>query len=99
MTTRRERPMETGDRAYRKVRARFRAQCEKVGQPCHLCGQRIDYTEDSRDPWELDHFYPRSVRPELALDPANFRPAHRSCNRSRGDAPVTPTLGVPSEDW
>lgn len=104
MTRRRDtnRPMETSDRRYRKVRARFRAECEKYDVPCHLCGDKIDYTlDDGRDPnaFECDHFYPRSKRPELAYDPANFRAAHMDCNRSRGDDDVRQTLGVPSEEW
>lgn len=101
MTRRRDpnRAMQTGDYRYRKVRERFRDQCKRVRAVCHLCGQGIDYEPDSSDPFELDHFYARSRRPDLALDPANFRPAHRSCNRSRGDKDVRPTLGVPSEDW
>ncbi|WP_411815857.1 HNH endonuclease [Gordonia sp. SND2] len=87
------------DHAYRQAREKYRAKCAEVGAPCHICGQRISYAKDSADPFELDHFHPRSKRPELALDVANFRPAHRSCNRSRGDADVRPVLGVPSEDW
>ena len=87
------------DRAYRKARARFRAKCEAYAVPCHLCGQNVDYSENSSDPWELDHFYPRSLRPELALDPGNFRSSHRRCNRARGSKDVRPTLGNPSREW
>ncbi|MGW0035731.1 HNH endonuclease [Gordonia sp. NPDC003376] len=104
MTTRRDpnRKWTAHDRAYRKARARFRALCAKAGVPCHLCGREIDYSLiDGRDAeaFECDHFYPVSKRPELAYDAANFRASHMACNRSRGDAEVRQTLGVPSEDW
>ncbi|WP_231632637.1 HNH endonuclease [Gordonia sp. HS-NH1] len=89
----------TSDRVYRKMRARYRAKCEAVQAPCWICGQPISYRADSPDPWELDHYHPRSRRPDLAIEPANARPSHSSCNRSRGNADVRPTLGQPSEDW
>lgn len=89
----------TSDSTYRRHRRRYRAACEAAEAPCHLCGQGISYLPNSPDPWELDHFYPRSTHPELHLDPANWRPAHSSCNRSRGTDEVSPSLGVPSEDW
>lgn len=86
---------------YRRERKRFRAKCEAVKAPCHLCGQGIDYTIPSGDPnaWECDHFYPVEDYPELAEDPANFRPSHKDCNGSRGRDAVRPTLGTPSEEW
>lgn len=87
---------------YRKYRARFRAECVRVDAPCHLCGQSIDYDlPDGQDPdsFEVDHFYPVETHPQLAEDPANFRPSHKSCNGSRGKEPVKPVLGVPSEEW
>lgn len=89
----------TSDRVYRKMRARYRAKCEAVQAPCHLCAQAISYEPNSSDPWELDHFHPRSTHPHLATEPANFRPSHASCNRSRGNADLRPLLGQPSEDW
>lgn len=90
---------DTSDRQYRKARDRYRAKCQEFNVPCHLCGQPIDYGPNSPDPFELDHFYPRSLRPELAMDPGNFRPSHSRCNKARGNADVRPTLGVPSEQW
>ncbi|MFW0791778.1 HNH endonuclease [Gordonia sp. CPCC 205333] len=92
----------TGERQYRKHRARFRARCEELNAPCHLCGRAISYDlDDGTDPdsFELDHFHPRSTHPELMRDVGNFRPAHSACNRSRGTKPVVPTLGTPSEAW
>ncbi len=89
----------TSDRQYRKLRARYRAACERVGAPCWLCGQPIDYGPNSADAWEVDHLFPRSSHPQLHRDVANFRPSHGSCNRSRGNSPASPTLGVPSREW
>ncbi|WP_043456490.1 HNH endonuclease [Gordonia polyisoprenivorans] len=103
MTTRRKpdanRHADTSDRQYRKARDRYRAKCEQFNVPCHLCGQPIIWGPDSPDPFTLDHFYPRSTHPELALDPGNFRPSHASCNKSRGAKDVRPLLGNPSEAW
>lgn len=90
---------QTSDRQYRKARDRYRVKCAQVEAPCHLCGQGIDYTPNSADPWTLDHFHPRSTHPHLAIDPHNFRPSHSSCNKSRGAQDVRPILGQPSEDW
>ena len=62
---------------------------------CHLCGEggRVG------DPWEADH-----VNPELGSQ-SILLPAHRSCNRKRGNKPIntkthtnpdttTPTTGI-----
>lgn len=86
---------------YLKQRKRYRSQCEVVKAPCHLCGQPIDYTVPSGEgeSFEVDHFYPVDDYPELMEDIGNFRPSHKSCNASRGKAPVVPTLGTPSEKW
>gem|GEM_PF-4732906 len=35
--------------------------------------------------WDVDHAVPLSVAPELAYWPGNWRVAHASCNRSRGN--------------
>lgn len=86
-------------RKYRNARDRFRAKCEELKVPCHLCGQPIDYGLNAIDPWELDHFYARSKYPELTDDPGNWRAIHKRCNSSRGNDDVRPTLGVPSEEW
>lgn len=46
---------------------------------CHLCGGPFN---DPRDPPVADHVVPRSLGGSDELD--NLRPAHRSCNGSRG---------------
>lgn len=88
-------------RAGHELSASFRSQCATDNTPCHLCGMKIDYNAapNTRDAFEADHFYPRSTHPELTLDPANLRASHHSCNRARGNRPVTGTLGTPSEVW
>lgn len=58
------------------------------GGRCHVCGRALDLA----GPWDADHV--------TALDAgglhelANLRPAHVSCNRSRGPAPVPGDAGV-----
>lgn len=49
-------------------------------QPCLRCGVPIQ----PGDAWDLDHIVPVSLRPDGLLNPANVRPAHRSCNRRAG---------------
>lgn len=82
---------------YRKNRALLKAQ----GLPCWLCGQPIDYTLDRTDPnhFQADHVYPIETHPELALDPANLKAAHASCNKQRGSKAATPSLGNQSRNW
>lgn len=88
-------------RRYKELRAAFRRKCKANTLPCWLCGNTIDYylPHVHPDSFNLDHAVPRSQRPNLAEDPANFRPSHRICNEKRGaDAPQIP-IGQPSEHW
>ena len=79
------------DHAYRKARARVL----RDATVCHLCGGPLDFDAPPRSKWapSADHIYPlasmagmdpRSAR-QLAVDPLALRPAHVSCNSSRGD--------------
>lgn len=98
-------------RRYRMLRANFRALCEHfvnpdgtIGAHCWLCGRAIDYSlpagpNGHPEAWNLDHAHPVSTHPELAEDPANFRPSHADCNEKRGDQAPFIELGTPSEDW
>jgi len=88
-------------RRYKASRARFRAECEREQRPCWLCGLPIDYTLVHPHPecFNLDHAYTVGDRPELAEDPANYRPSHKHCNEERGDNEPFIPLGSPSEDW
>ena len=66
---------------------RARQQVQRTGgNICWLCGQPIDYELPVSDPmsFTVDHVQPRSLG-GAELDPANLRPAHKSCNSSRGD--------------
>jgi 5-methylcytosine-specific restriction endonuclease McrA len=55
--------------------------------PCSLCGEPINYLLRSphRMSLTVDHIVPLGVGGP-PLDPANWRPAHYSCNSRRGRA-------------
>lgn len=68
------------------------------GEPCGICGLPIDMTlpqtyidpkdgKRKRAPWscECDEIIPIS-RGGSAIDPANLQPAHRACNRRKGNS-------------
>ena len=89
-------------RTWHLMSKAFRERCRVAGEQCWICGQPIDYTADSNshpDAFQPDHFYPVSTHPELALDPGNLRPCHRSCNIARGDGPPPLGLGRTSRTW
>lgn len=91
-----------GNRGWRALAARFRAECEQIQATCWMCGQDILYDEDSTshpDAFHVDHMFPVSKYPELAMDPANLRASHRSCNMARGDKDPLPGLGFNSRKW
>ncbi|MFE6482409.1 HNH endonuclease [Streptomyces sp. NPDC057757] len=70
-------------RRYRRLVAAQKA----YGLPCWICGHNIPTNVDGRThplAFTLDHYEPVSKRPDLLLDPANARSAHRRCNSSRG---------------
>jgi len=74
----------TGHR-WRSVKGRFRSDCRRSGQRCHLCRQPIDYTLPAQHPdaFEADHLQPVALRPDLAYTYSNLRPSHSRCNRAR----------------
>ncbi|MFF7200507.1 HNH endonuclease [Streptomyces sp. NPDC008141] len=85
----------------------YRRLCEEqraLGLPCWICGRAIDYRITgrlaSRHRWAftLDHLQPVSLRPDLLLDPANARSAHRSCNSARGNR-MQPAKLTTSRRW
>lgn len=91
-------------RRYKKLKADFRTASQATNAPCWLpdCGRPIDYTLQSPHPesFSVDHAIPVAERPDLAEDPANFRPAHLDCNKRRGTGdPNAADLGQPSEQW
>ena len=90
----------TGHRRYRKLRDTMRHQWQQADTPCWICRQPIAWNEHGTpDSFDLDHLHPVSTHPELALDPANWRPAHATCNRSRGNRQATTRHGATTEDW
>ena len=88
-------------RRYKAQARTFRTRCADQSRPCWLCGKPIDYSLPAAHPESfcVDHAAPISRRPELAEDPANFRPAHRDCNERRGNDDPFIQLGQPSEAW
>lgn len=95
-------------RRMRQLRQDFYQQgrtLDAAGDPtadCWICKKRIDYTAkpgSTDQSHELDHFYPVSLYPDLQHDPANFRHAHRRCNRERGNGQPKRDLGEVIPDW
>lgn len=87
-------------RPYRRLCDQQRA----MQYPCWICGRDIAYDitgpDASKHPlgFTLDHFLPVSKRPDLLLDPANARSAHRRCNSARGNRMAVKTAGA-SRRW
>lgn len=92
---------EWGTRAGKKLGREFKTQCQENNATCWLCHQPIDYTAPPQTPnaFEPDHAIPRDTAPELALDPTNLRPAHCSCNRSRGKRDIPLPIGPQTRTW
>lgn len=70
--------------------------------PCHICGERIDYTiKPSSAPlaWEPDHLLAFSKAPEAELDLNNVAASHMRCNRQRGNGFNDGVLGQRSRLW
>ena len=63
-----------------------RAECLRRSQTCGICGQPIDMALRSPHPMSatVDHIIPRQHGGPV-FDQANLRPAHRTCNVSRGN--------------
>jgi hypothetical protein len=94
------------DRIHGKAARDFREEMKSIWKPinqaCGLCGQAtIDWDAPANEPdaFELDHILTVSARPDLQLDPANARPTHHRCNRSRGARSARPPVGITSEAW
>jgi hypothetical protein len=65
---------------YGGTYAKRAKQVRMTAEICHICkeGGRVG------DPWEADHATPELGHASLLL------PAHRSCNRKRGNTPINP---------
>jgi hypothetical protein len=93
---------------YQDAVARFRRECQNHrnedgtrGAHCWLDGDPIDYSYKYPHPmsFSMDHAIPVKERPDLILDPGNFRPSHLDCNHRRGTDEPALDLGTPSETW
>lgn len=84
-------------RPHRRIAART----IRAANVCALCGGLLDKTLPAPHPMSVvaDHIMPRARRPDLALDPANFQAAHRSCNRAKSDRLDYTAVPAPSQDW
>ncbi|MCM0618769.1 HNH endonuclease [Nocardioides bruguierae] len=51
---------------------------------CGRCPRTVDGTE----PWVVGHKISRALRPDLALEPSNWQPEHRSCSDRSAQAAV-----------
>ena len=70
--------------------------------PCHICGERIDYSIPASSAplaWEPDHIMPFSKAPELELDLNNIKASHMRCNRQRGNGKNDLNVGMRSRIW
>lgn len=88
--------------AWRKVRRMAWDRDRKNRAPCHICGERIDYSlTPGAYPlsWEPDHLIPYCKAPELELDLCNIAASHRRCNRQRGNGSQDNTIGQRSRVW
>ena len=88
--SRRETESETADSFYRSYKWRrlrvdaLEANRERYGMlVCECCGM-VDVGS-----FHVDHIYPRSTHPELALDPANLQVLCDDCNIGKGTAYTT----------
>ena len=90
-----------GTRCWRKFREGLYRRDRATNAACWICGQPIDYRAEpgTPDAWEPDHVVPVAQAPDLAFDPGNVRPAHCSCNRSRGDRRGSLGIGKPTRNW
>ncbi|MAE64144.1 MAG: HNH endonuclease [Phycisphaeraceae bacterium] len=71
------------------LRKRLRTKYARLGLPCGICEQAIDYTVAYPDPMsaQVDHIIPIDKGGADAAE--NCQPAHRSCNRAKWN--TTPT--------
>src|SRR5690606_9293962 len=78
-------PNSGGIRRNTTRRDRHRRAIARGRPPCHICGEPIDWDADWLDPrsFVVDHKTPLAAGGTDDL--ANKAPAHRACNRAKGD--------------
>lgn len=85
---------ETDPRLKGRPRRRLLAQVRREEPDCHLCGGWINQTLDAQHHSmgsTIDELIPRS-RGGDPHDRTNLRHAHRLCNSTRGNQPITPAV-------
>jgi len=84
---------------WKKLADQYKHRCKQANLPCWLCHQPINY-QASRTPdsFEVDHYHPISIRPDLIFEPRWFRPSHAQCNNQRNNKPADPTPWV-AANW
>lgn len=70
-------------RAWRELRY---ATIKRYGAVCLCCGAT---PKTSGEPIQVDHIKPRSLFPELALDPENLQPLCAPCNQGKSNTDFT----------
>lgn len=67
------------------LRKRYRVHAKRLGLPCAICAEPIDYGTPSPDPmsFEADHIIPLSKGG--ADEWGALQPSHRVCNRAKWD--------------
>ena len=73
----------------------------RLGSPCVICRQSIDYSLEYPHPQScsVQHLLSRKLRPDLTWVPSNHGPAHLDCNKSDGDGTAASyDLGV-AQEW
>lgn len=88
---------EWGGRRKQRATELVRLRGERLGLPCCICGQPIDYRLRYPHPQSCSVQHVKSQRdfPHLRWETSNWAPAHLDCNVSLGPGSVT-DLGVMS---
>lgn len=71
-------------RAYRNAASALKRKARRLDLPCHLCGERFDWTLPYYDggAFTADHLDPIATGGSIV---GPLLPAHRSCNARKGD--------------
>lgn len=79
------------------TRDKHRAIIARRQEPCHLCGEEIDYSLPHTDPmsFTVDHVTPLARGGTDTLD--NSRASHRACNRAKSANLITPGVTFETE--
>jgi 5-methylcytosine-specific restriction endonuclease McrA len=71
---------------WQQIRKRVIDRARYRGDPCHRCGQPINYTLSGRHMWgaTVDHVYSIAEHPELTYTETLLAVSHRRCNLRNG---------------